>query len=105
VDLDQMFSELGAVPAKESPAEPDDEMEDLGLITDPLKTKDEAREISRSVSRVSGVSGSPFSGGSLSSGPMAAPGVSRILEVPVTLDGSVFENGGSIRIVLNVTVK
>jgi signal recognition particle receptor subunit beta len=119
VDLDAMFSEIGAVPVREqtgasgaqtppAPAkEPEaSELEDLGLITDPLKTKDEARAISRSVSSISAVSGGPFSGGALGSGPVSAgPTASRILEVPVTLDQSVLEQGGSIRIVLNVTVK
>lgn len=109
VDLDAMFSEIGAVPVAESgartPAPPEDEMEDLGLITDPLKTRDEARAISQSVQAVSGVSGSPFSAGSPVTGPSGSPSVSRVLEVPVTLDQTVFEQGGSIRIVLNVTVK
>ena len=117
VDLDAMFSEIGAVPVQEqtepsgavepvAPPEPESELQDLGLITDPLKTRDEARAISRSVSSISAVSGSPFSGGSPASGPVGAgPTPSRILEVPVTLDQSVLEAGGSIRIVLNVSVK
>jgi signal recognition particle receptor subunit beta len=118
VDLDAMFSELGAVPVREesdpsgaqkpplAAPEPENELDDLGLITDPLKTQDEARAISRSVSAVSAVSGGPFSGSPQASGPVSAgPTASRILEVPVTLDQSVLEQGGSIRIVLNVSVK
>ena len=107
VDLDAMFSEIGAVPVGAEGEESPDasaEEEDLGLITDPLKTKAEAAAISKSVSPVSAVSGSPFSGG-LATGPAGVPGLSRILEVPVTLDQSILEQGGSIRIVLNITVK
>jgi signal recognition particle receptor subunit beta len=108
VDLDAMFSEIGAVPVADQVPDPGDasaKEDDLGLITDPLKTKSEAAAISKSVSAVSAVSGSPFSGSGLVTGPTGVPGVARILEVPVTLDQSVLENGGSIRIVLNITVK
>jgi signal recognition particle receptor subunit beta len=116
VDLDAMFTELGAVPVREqsdpsgpqkspSAPDPDSELEELGLITDPLKTRDEARAISRSVSAVSAVSGGPFSGAPLSGPVTGGPSATRVLEVPVTLDQSVLEQGGSIRIVLNVSVK
>jgi hypothetical protein len=108
VDLDAMFSEIGAVPVgAPAPELPDTSAEanDLGLITDPLKTREEAAAISKSVSMVSASSGSPFSGGGMVTGPTGVPGASRILEVPVTLDQSVLEQGGSIRIVLNITVK
>jgi signal recognition particle receptor subunit beta len=116
VDLDAMFSEIGAVPVRTQSGpyspdsaqkpEKDEEMEDLGLITDPRKTKEEAQAISRSISTISAVSGGAFSGGAGVSGPVSGgKPASRILEVPVTLDQSVLESGGSIRIVLNVSVK
>lgn len=110
VDLDAMFSELGAVPVAEqgsAPASEPDELEDLGLITDPRKTKDEARAISQSVQTISNasLSGGSLGTGPLGTGPIGSPSASRVLEVPVTLDQSVLEQGGSVRIVLNVTVK
>jgi signal recognition particle receptor subunit beta len=112
VDLEAMFSEIGAVPVKETgeapasaePSAPQDELEDLGLITDPRKTQEEARAISQSVTSISQVPVAPFPSSPVSS-PSGGPGATRILEVPVTLDQSVLEQGGSIRIVLNVSVK
>jgi hypothetical protein len=79
-------------------------LEDLGLITDPRKTQEEARAISQSVTSISQVPVAPFPSSPVSS-PSGGPGATRILEVPVTLDQSVLEQGGSIRIVLNVSVK
>ncbi len=89
IDLDLILSEDRD--EAESDGESDD---DLDLIQDPLRLPSDA---SREVSPL---------GLSQGLGSTAAPPMrSRILEVPVTLDPDVFEDGKSLRIVLNITLR
>jgi mutual gliding-motility protein MglA len=71
-----------------------DANDDLELIKDPLRLPNDAsRE-------------APSLGISPSSAPPTVPAArSRILEVPVALDADVFEDGKSLRIVLNITLR